>query len=384
MDKKLINQKVKICFVSLNSYHLMIERNSSYAGGAEVQQIEIAKELKKRGYEISFITYGDKNNNMETKNIHGFNILFGYNRSQVDQLGFFRKALCIWKKMKEADADIYYHSAGSSGIATLFCRLNKKKIIIRISSDADVTGEDILTANIAVNLLNKISKWIDIKLSDIIISQNGFQKSELKKRFNIESIIIKNCFNTVLNLNKKFYDYILWIGMIRSVKQPELFLNIAQYFPEYKFVMIGGVAEDLDLFNKIKNAARKIENVEFKDFVPHQNIYAYYPKAILVVSTSKTEGFPNIFLEAWSFSTPVVSLNVDPDGIISKYKLGYCSGNFNQMLNDIKTLLKDRELLKSMAENGRKYVELNHDIRKTVDQYENLITNLINPKENVN
>jgi len=377
MNKKLADQKIKICFVSLNSYHLLIEKNSSYAGGAEIQQIEIAKELKKRGYEISFIIYGEKNNNVQTKNIHGFNFLYAYNQNQVNHLSFFHKALCIWRKMKKADADIYYHSAGSSGITALFCRLNKKKMITHIASDADVTGENIITENIVVDLLNKIGIWVDIKLSDIIISQSSFQKSKLKERFNIDSTIIKNSIDISLYLNKKSYgDYLLWVGMIRSVKQPELFLNIAQYFPEYKFVMIGGVAEDLELFNKIKNAAEKIANVKFVGFVPHKNIYSYYQKAILLINTSKTEGFPNIFLEAWSFSVPIVSLNIDPDGIISKYKLGFYSKNFDQMLDDIKTLLNNKKLLETLGENGRKYVEREHDIKKIITYFIKILKEL--------
>ena len=141
--------------------------------------------------------------------------------------------------------------------------------------------------------------------------------------------------------------------------------------------MIGGEGESSESFKKIKNAAEKIQNVEFKGWMSREKIYFYYHKGILLINTSKNEGFPNVFLEAWSCSIPVVSLNVDPDGIIAKYKLGYCSNTFEQMLANINTLLKDKELLKTMGENGRKYIEENHDIRMIADQYENLIENLV-------
>jgi glycosyltransferase involved in cell wall biosynthesis len=378
MNEKLENKKSKICFVSLNSYHPLIEKKLSYMGGAEIQQVQLAKELKKRGYEISFITYGEKNEGAQCENIYGFNILTVYSKYHVNNLSFFYKAFRIWRKMKEVDADIYYHHSGSTGVTGLFCRLNKKNGIIHISSDAYVTGENIISKNIIVNLLNKIGNWFDIKLSNRVISQNNFQKKILKEKFKVNSIIIKNFLDISSPFNKRSIgDYLLWIGTIRSVKQPELFLNIAQHFPEYKFVMIGGEGESSELFEKIKNAAKNIQNVEFKDFVPPQEIYTYYQKAILLISTSRIEGFPNIFLEAWSCSIPVVSLNVDPDGIISKYRLGYHSKTFDHMLDNIKKLLKDKELLETMGKNGRKYVEENHDIRKIVDQYENLIENLV-------
>jgi glycosyltransferase involved in cell wall biosynthesis len=378
MNKKSADQIVKICFISLNSYHLLTEKNPSYAGGAEVQQIKIATELKKRGHEIFFIIYGENNNDVQVKKIGGFNILPAYNRNQVDNLSFLHKTLCIWRKMKEVDADIYYHRTGSTGITTLFCRLNKKKIINHISSDAEVTGEHNIHNNILFSLLNKIGKWVDIKLSDKVISQNNFQKSKLHDRFKVDSIIIKNSVDTSLNFYKKSIDnYLLWIGTIRSIKQPELFLKIAQYFPEYKFVMIGGEGESSELFKKIKNDAEKIQNVEFKGFVSPEKIFSYYQKAILLINTSKIEGFPNVFLEAWVNSIPVVSLNVDPDEIILKHKLGFHSKTFNKMVEDVKILLKNDKLREEMGINSRKYVLEEHDIIKIAGKYEELFKTLI-------
>ena len=116
------------------------------------------------------------------------------------------------------------------------------------------------------------------------------------------------------------------------------------------------------LFRKIENAASKIQNLKYMDFVSRNKIFDYYKKAILLVNTSKTEGFPNTFLEAWAYSVPIISLNVDPDGVISKYGLGYHSETFNRMINDIKNLLVNKESREKMGKNGRKYVETYHDV----------------------
>ncbi len=367
----------KICFVSLCSYSLLNEENIEDVGGAEIQQVKLSKELMKRGYFISFIIYGKDHICRTLPN--GIKILQTYERNNVKKYSIIKKALVIYKKMKEANADIYYNHGGSPGITTLFCLLNSKNIITHLASDADVSGENIMKYNIFTYLLNKIGKWIDIKFSDKVVSQNSYQKLKLKGKYNVDSIIIKNSIDLSEHYDKKSIgEYLLWVGTIRAIKQPELFLKVAQFFPQNKFVMIGGAGESPEYYTQIKKNAEKIKNVEFKGFVPTQLINSYYQNAILLINTSKTEGFPNTFLEAWAHSIPVVSLNVDPDGIISQHNLGYHSTTFEQLLIDIKNLLTNIESITVMGKNGRKYVEENHDIEKIMDQYEILIKSLVN------
>ncbi|MCD4664981.1 MAG: glycosyltransferase family 4 protein [Bacteroidales bacterium] len=380
MNEKLEKQKPRICFVSLNSYPLLKGKNFGYVGGAEMQQVKIANELKERGYEISFITYGEDQTGSEI--VNGIEIIPAYERKKVHNLGSLSKILMVWKKMKNVDADVYFYRTGFPGVTSIFARLNKKKNVNFISSDVRVTGKLMVESNILVGLFKKITNWLDIKLSDIVVSQNMFQELQLNDKFNVESIVIKNAIDMSLvgSINGK-PEYLLWVGTIRAIKQPDLFLQIARHFPEHRFLIIGGEGDDKELFNKIKNDAGKIQNLEFIGFVSHKKIFEYYKKALALVSTSKTEGFPNVFLEAWVHSIPVISLSVDPDGIISKYKLGFHSKNFYQMIDDIRTLLKNTNLRMEMGVNARKYVEKKHNIKRIVDQYENLIGNVL--KKNV-
>lgn len=364
------NGKVKICFVSLNSYSLLRDNKQKYIGGAELQQVEIAKELRLRGFNVVFITYGKKQNEF----VNGLQIVTTYNRENIEQSSSIIKAFIIYKKMKEVNADIYFYRAGSPGIVTFFGKLLGKKVIHHIASDAQFIRRVFFEKSKFKGYLGKISNWFDIKFSDVIISQNEFQKSILKERYNVNSIEIKNALNLSL-LDTKSYDkeHILWVGTIRAVKQPHIFLKIAEKFPKYHFIMIGGVGESLELFKNIKNIADRIKNLDFKGFIPHDQMAEHYKKAFLLINTSEIEGVPNVFLEAWKYSIPVLSLNVDPDGILSKYQLGCCSKTFNQLLLDIETLMENNVLRNTMGKNGRRYIEENHDLRKIVNHYQKLI-----------
>ncbi len=95
----------------------------------------------------------------------------------------------------------------------------------------------------------------------------------------------------------------------------------------------------------------------------------YFDNASIFVNTSSVEGLPNTFMEAWSHYVPTVSLNVNPDEIISKLKLGFHSKTFDQLVRDVKALLKDEQLRKQMGNNARQYAEQEHDITKIADEY---------------
>jgi glycosyltransferase involved in cell wall biosynthesis len=103
----------------------------------------------------------------------------------------------------------------------------------------------------------------------------------------------------------------------------------------------------------------------------------HYRKAALLVSTSNSEGFPNVFLQSWQFGTPTVSLNIDPDGVIEHYELGKLSGTFGKLVEDVETLLKMSDLRKRLGKNAIGYAAENHAQDVVVGQYIDLFDDLL-------
>jgi glycosyltransferase involved in cell wall biosynthesis len=365
----------KICFVVFTSLPLLTSsENLKYIGGSELKQVIIGRELNKRGFQISFITYDE---NSEKEKPTEITIIKSFSPS--NNFSTFKNALIFWKSLKKANADIYFQSTGYAGIIPPYCIIHGKKYVKWIASDSDLLFERFHNAH---PILLKITAYIDIKFAHKIIVQNLFQKELIEKKFKKKCVLIKNPVIIPDNINiknKEKKNNILWVGTIRPVKQPEIFLKIARSLPQFKFLIIGGESEkEKKLYNNIKKEANTIPNLEFLGFVPHHKIQKYFEEASLLINTSQIEGFPNTFLEAWINSTPVISLNVDPDEIICKKKLGLHSKTFQQLILDIKTLMFNDNLRIEIGMNGKKYVEQNHDLKKIADQFEELISSFEN------
>jgi len=173
----------------------------------------------------------------------------------------------------------------------------------------------------------------------------------------------------------------IWVGRIIKIKSPEIYLELANSLPDYNFKMIGGTSYgDEDYFEEIKKKAEKIGNLEFISNIPSKKIYKYYSEASILINTSSSEGFPNTFLESWANYTPIVSLNFDPDNIISKYTLGLHSKNFDELKENTQKLIGNTYLRKKMGINGFNYVKKEHEVNKIVTDYEKLFKTLIKQK----
>lgn len=355
--------RIKVCIVSLGAYPLLAEQDAELVGGAELQSVLLAKELTRRDFHVSFIVMDHGQKSPQT--IEGVEVIKAYTADTPMGIRF-SLVQHIWRALRQADADIYYGFRGIAGIVTVFCMLKRRKLVIGIPSDLEVERERAIGSN--------IYNWLwrfDLKMAKRVISQTKYQQEMLKTRFGRDSVIIK-AFHELENklIEKAMPPIVLWVSTIRPEwKHPELFLKLASAIPEARFQMVGGPSREKEFYEEIAEKVKKIPNLDFVGFVPHHEVGDYFEKASIFVNTSDVEGFPNTYLEAWSHYTPVVSINIDPDEIICEHTLGFHSETFQQMVKDVRLLLEDGELRRQMAENGRSYVEQEHDAEKIVGEY---------------
>jgi glycosyltransferase involved in cell wall biosynthesis len=167
--------------------------------------------------------------------------------------------------------------------------------------------------------------------------------------------------------------------MLRQPKRPDLLVEIAQKTPNIHFVVCGASSEHrspVGYGERIVDDLRRLPNVEFLGQVAPEAAQEIIAQAAIFLSTSDEEGFPNTFLQAWSSSTPVVSLKIDPDHIIARLRLGTISGSVDGAIADIRALINSPGRREEIAVRARKYVKTAHTEMAAVAAFESAIRGL--------
>lgn len=370
---------MKICFIALGVNSLFNPKHITRIIGPDVHQYLLGNELIKHDFLISYITYCDEFNSNFRNNTKIELICIKEPIYSINFLNIFIKAINIWNAMIRSNSTIFYQAGGVPGIIGIFCKLLKKTVIYEISSDiyVQVKGNGFLKKFLPILInLEKLGNFIDIYLSDFVIVQTNEQKKLLKENFQKEGYLIKMAFPITTNdaHQEKYPLIIVWIGTIAHIKQPQIFIEIAKNISNQKFVMIGGESDDPNFFTEIKCEAEKIPNMQFLGSVEFHKIDIILSECSILVNTSCYEGYPNAFIQAMIHSIPIVSLNANPDNILTNYNMGFHSQNFKQMVQDIQKLIDNPNLLKKMGQNGRNYAEKEHDLEKNIYQLIDLIT----------
>ncbi|MGH7871056.1 MAG: glycosyltransferase, partial [Candidatus Binatia bacterium] len=135
-------------------------------------------------------------------------------------------------------------------------------------------------------------------------------------------------------------NYVAWVGTLVQFKRPDILLEIARRATATRFVVCGGASSSPPEYGeRIADQLRAMPNIEYLGQVPPDKAQRVIESASILLCTSDIEGFPNTFVQAWSSGTPVVSLKVDPDYIISQSGLGTVSGDMSKALEDIAVLM---------------------------------------------
>jgi glycosyltransferase involved in cell wall biosynthesis len=173
-------------------------------------------------------------------------------------------------------------------------------------------------------------------------------------------------------------EYVAWVATLRQHKRPDVLVDIARKAPDVKFIVCGGPTDYLTppgYGMRMVETLTKLPNVDYRGRVAPEEAMKVITDAALLLCTSDEEGFPNTFIQAWSSGTPIVTLKVDPDGIIEKMGLGAVSKTVDVALADINALMASSDRREEIAFRARKYISENHNQTAVIEIFTNALCN---------
>jgi glycosyltransferase involved in cell wall biosynthesis len=129
-------------------------------------------------------------------------------------------------------------------------------------------------------------------------------------------------------------------------------------------------------FDALASEAAAIPNLTFLPGVPFGCIDRHFMSARVLVNTSDSEGFPNVFVQAAKCGTPILSLNVNPDGFLDVYECGLCAGGNWKSFKEMLDVLLEPETYRRYSENAYRYACENHDIGNIIGRYKEVLRNV--------
>lgn len=372
------SEPLKVCFVGLKCYDLIARAATPrYMGGAERQQVLLARALARRGVSVSFVTLDQ---GQPDGIVHeGIRVFSAYrNETGMPMLRFFHpRGTGIARATRRAKADVYHQMAAGSetGMVAFSCRWRHRPrpaFVYAIASDSDCDPVLPLCSSIADRVLYRYG----LRDADRIISQTERQHSLLRAGFGRESDVIPMLCayegldaGAITRVQNKFR--VVWIGRIDPNKRLEWLLEIAARLPDVLFEVVGAANEEASYTRTVMERARSCSNVIVHGRLPEEEMPKVYSRASCLCCTSILEGFPNTFLEAWSHGIPVVT-TFDPDGIIAREALGSVVDSVEAGIDSLRRLSRSENEWDAVSTRCRSYFEKNFALDAILDRYEKL------------
>jgi glycosyltransferase involved in cell wall biosynthesis len=384
---------MKVCFFSPTAYSYFNPDSNTWTGGAETQQVLIARHMITKGIDVSFIVgdYGQA----DIEEVEGISLIKSFSPFTGNRkLRFLPDMLTIWRAMKKADADVYNQrsTAFYTGQLAYFARRLGKSFTFSVGIDYNCYRDCRKRLPFPLTRLYRYG----LHTADAVIAQTENQQSLLRSNFGIEAVLIRNGIPIPLEEESAGAGdaagphevpppqregigtpEFLWVGSIRKRKRPDLYLELARRIPAAAFTMIGGPGDDARYYEHIAGEARSIPNIAYLGFVQPREIDDYYRRAYAFINTSDLEGFPNTYLHSWIRGVPTLTMEIDPDGIIARHRLGSVTGSFESLVEAVRALRDNPSLRSDMSRGARRYVREHHDINERGDDYIRLFERLL-------
>ena len=339
-------------------------------GGLTKNLFSLINSLSQKRYNIIFITFDKITENKVGSKLYKFdkNIKVVIpKRKFKTNLRYIKYFFCFFLLLKYLDKNkSLLISFQSNVLAIIAAKIKNSKIVIRCNT---------APSKYISNFIKKIFFKLIYSQSDKILVTSKDFKMEMKKYFNLNSIIHRQSLDldgikqkSKKKINFKFfqnYKNLKIVNVGRLTYQKDI-LTLLKSFTRLikirsaRLLLIGNGTEE----NKIKMFIKKNKLTNHVKIISFQyNPYNYISLADVKVLSSRFEGNPNILLEIACLKKLIISTNckVGPSEILQKGRGGilYKVGDTNSLYKILKNLkIKDKKI-KNKIDLSYNYVKNN-------------------------
>jgi glycosyltransferase involved in cell wall biosynthesis len=329
-------------------------------GGGEFQTTLLARELAQRGLRVAHILHPIKRLASPAPPVEIVERKPDVPRR--DAIGKLVEVLRMWRGLAAADARLYLFRGGGGQlmIGACFCLLRRRQFVLSASNDLDfVRRTDRGRLGQAVyRMALRRARCVVVQTSQ----QLDLARRELGNGARVELIpsFAEPADGSPPSAEPEAF---LWVGRLVDYKLPLRYVELARALPEARFRMITPTTLETPeaLSRQLAEASDELPNLELLPRQWRQRVLELVSRSTAVVVTSRYEGMPNVFLEAWARGAPVISLHFDPDGKIAEQGLGlFAAGSWGRFVDGARSLWHDPGLRREMGARARDYVAREH------------------------
>lgn len=353
-------------FLFLSSYaHLVLDPEARQtSGGAELQVALLAAELAARGHEVVIV--GGDGGQADERSLRGVRTRVGGKFHTGGLLDTVRALPVVLRIVAEERPDYTLILGWTTWLFFLHVckRLLRTKLVFICGLDTEVNGV-FRAQNPARGALFEYG----VRHADLRFAMTDYQREQFQRAGQRCGLYRNLILPRVAPRSAAKDIAFLWVARCQPIKRPHIFLDLAERQPDARCVMVCP-DEDRALWDTLESRARTLPNVEFLRSVPYHEIQAWYDRAEIFVNTSEAEGFPNSFIQAAQGGTAILSLEVDPDTVLTRYGAGLCAGgDVEKFFSEAARLRRDPTALGALQSRASQFVTELHDTAKNVDAF---------------
>jgi len=327
---------MKILFLSSHAHYALDPEATRVSGGAELQVALLARELANRGNEVVIV--GGDTGQADDRVLDGVVNRTGgkyHTGGLLDTALALPRILRLLAEYRPEFVAVLGWTAWLYILALLRPFFGCKLVFI-CGLDTEIDGSFGGRHGWKGRLFER-----GVRLSDIRFAMSEYQR-RLFRRLGLTCGFYRNLILPRQKpLTAKKEIDLLWVGRCQHIKHPHLFLDLVERLPGTRCEMICP-KEDVGLWKGVAARAIKLPHLTFHERVPYHQVQEHYDRARFLVSTSEAEGFPNVMIQAAQGGAGILSLDLDPDGLIETFKAGFCArGDFSVLVSRTAELLQD-------------------------------------------